>query len=177
MATMARRLQLRAGVGERMLTSKLQVLNGTANRRTSLALRMLTGRVIEPLPTCLAAWRILAWAQLELDADDEPTALATFQQCAALDAEDPLAYVGQAIWYQQRHDNHAAIRQWVHAWELDPQSQAIRRALVKLTGELPESLLADAVALMRAHCEDEAVDLLRQLRRERFDSVVSLTLI
>ncbi len=29
---MARRLQLRAGVGERMLTSKLQVLNGTANR-------------------------------------------------------------------------------------------------------------------------------------------------
>ena len=46
---MARRLQLRAGVGERMLTSKLQVLNGTANRRTSVALRMLTGRIIEPL--------------------------------------------------------------------------------------------------------------------------------
>src|SRR6266702_1949591 len=49
MATVARRLQLRVGVGERMLTSKLQVLNGTANRRTSLALRMLTGRIIEPL--------------------------------------------------------------------------------------------------------------------------------
>jgi hypothetical protein len=49
MATVARRLQLRAGVGERMLTSKLQVLNGTTNRRTSLALRMLTGRIIEPL--------------------------------------------------------------------------------------------------------------------------------
>jgi len=32
-----------------MLTSKLQVLNGTANRRTSVALRMLTGRIIEPL--------------------------------------------------------------------------------------------------------------------------------
>jgi hypothetical protein len=45
----ARRLQLRAGVGERMLTSKLQVLNGTGPRRTSLALRMLTGRIIEPL--------------------------------------------------------------------------------------------------------------------------------
>src|SRR6266852_8787968 len=49
MATVARRLQLRAGVGERMLTSKLNLLNGTANRRTSLALRMLTGRIIEPL--------------------------------------------------------------------------------------------------------------------------------
>jgi hypothetical protein len=45
----ARRLQLRAGVGERMLTSKLQVLNRTASRPTSLALRMLTGRIIEPL--------------------------------------------------------------------------------------------------------------------------------
>ena len=46
---MARHLELRVGVGERMLTSKLQVLNGSANRRTSLALRMLTGRIIEPL--------------------------------------------------------------------------------------------------------------------------------
>lgn len=46
---MARYLQLRAGVGERMLTSKLQLLNKTANRGTSLALRMLTGRIIEPL--------------------------------------------------------------------------------------------------------------------------------
>src|SRR5258707_2925575 len=137
----------------------------------------LAGGVLDRLPTCLAALRILGWAQLELDADDEPTALATFQQCAALDAEDPLAYVGQAIWYQQRHDNPAAIRQWVHAWELDPQNQSIRRALVKLTGELPESVLADAVVLLRAHRADEAVPLLRQVRRERFDSVVALKLI
>jgi len=40
---------LRAGVGERRLTSELQVLNGTANRRTSLVLRIRTGRIIEPL--------------------------------------------------------------------------------------------------------------------------------
>src|SRR5258708_33314734 len=46
---MAGRLQLRAGVGEGMLMSKLQVLNGSGSRRTSLALRMLTGRIIEPL--------------------------------------------------------------------------------------------------------------------------------
>ena len=144
--------------------------------RFDQAARLASG-VLDRLPTCLAALRILAWAQLELDADDEPTALATFQQCAALDAEDPLAYVGQAIWHQQRHDNQAAIRMWVHAWELDPQNQSIRRALVKLTGELPESVLADAVALLRAHRVDEAVELLRQLRRERTDSVVSLKLI
>src|SRR4030081_892673 len=115
-------------------------------------------RVLDRLPACLAALRILAWAQLELDTDREPTALATFERCAALDTEDPLAYVGQAIWYQQRHDPETAIRQWVHAWELDPQNQAIRRALVKLTGELPESVLADAVALLRSHRPDEAAD-------------------
>ena len=144
--------------------------------RYDLAERLASG-VLDRLPTCLAALRILAWAQLELDADDEPTALATFQQCVALDPEDPLAYVGQAIWYQQRRDNHAAIRMWVHAWELDPENQAIRRALVKLTGDLPESVLADATGLLRAHREDEAADLLRQLRRERDDSAVALKLI
>jgi tetratricopeptide (TPR) repeat protein len=137
----------------------------------------LASDVLDRLPTCLAALRILAWAELELDADDEPKALAAFQQCVALDPEDALAYVGQAIWYQQRHDNESAIRNWVHAWELDPQNQAIRRALVKLTGELPESPLADAIGLLRAHREDEAADLLRQLRRERTDPVVALKLI
>ncbi len=45
---MARPLQLRSGVGERMLMSKLQILNGTTGRRTSLALSMLTGRAVEP---------------------------------------------------------------------------------------------------------------------------------
>jgi tetratricopeptide (TPR) repeat protein len=137
----------------------------------------LASEVLDRLPTCLAALRILAWAQLELDADDEPTALVTFQQCAALDPEDALAYVGQAIWYQQRRDNEAAIRMWVHAWELDPEKQAIRRALVKLTGDLPESLLADAICLLRARREDEAVDLLQQLRRERPDAAVALKLL
>src|SRR5205823_5401137 len=52
-------------------------------------------------PTCLAALRILAWAQLELEDD---AALATFEKCAGYDPEDALAQVGQAIWYQQRRD-------------------------------------------------------------------------
>jgi tetratricopeptide (TPR) repeat protein len=137
----------------------------------------LASAVLERLPNCLAALRILAWAQLELDADDEPTALTTFQRCVALDPEDPFAYVGQAIWYQQRQDNQSAIRLWTHAWELDPQNQAIRRALVKLTGDLPESVLAEAIVLVRASREDDAADLLRQLRRERTDSAVALKLI
>jgi tetratricopeptide (TPR) repeat protein len=136
----------------------------------------LASEVLDRLPTCLAALRILGWAQLELDLDDEPTALVTFQQCVALDPEDPLAYVGQAIWYQQRRDNESAISMWVRAWELDPDKQAIRRALVKLTGDLPESALADAIGLLRVRRDDEAVELLRQLRRERPDPAVALKL-
>jgi hypothetical protein len=49
---MARRLLLKPAVrdvGERLLTSKLQILNGSGNRRPSLALSILTGRVAEQL--------------------------------------------------------------------------------------------------------------------------------
>jgi tetratricopeptide (TPR) repeat protein len=129
--------------------------------------------VLDRLPMCLSALRILAWAQLELDDD---AALGTFEQCSAYDPEDALAYVGQAIWYQQRSQNETASHNWVAAWEVDPHNQAIRRALVKLSGDLPDSPLAEALELLRAHREDEAADVLRHLRSERSDTAVSLTL-
>jgi hypothetical protein len=47
MATVARRLLLRAAVGERLLSNKLQILSGNGPRRTSLALSILTGRAVE----------------------------------------------------------------------------------------------------------------------------------
>jgi tetratricopeptide (TPR) repeat protein len=125
-------------------------------------------------PTCLLALRVLAWAQLE-QSDD--AALETFVQCAAYDPEDALAFVGQAIWHQQRGHKDAAVRLWVRAWELDANNQAIRRVLVKLTGELPESPLADAIGLLRAGREDLAADMLRRLRDVRSDPTVLLTLI
>jgi hypothetical protein len=50
---MARRVLLKSGgrgdVGERLLGSKLQILSGTGNRRPSIALSILTGRVAEQL--------------------------------------------------------------------------------------------------------------------------------
>ena len=46
---MARRLLLRTNVGERLLSSKLQILTGTGARRPSVALSILTGRVAEQL--------------------------------------------------------------------------------------------------------------------------------
>jgi Tfp pilus assembly protein PilF len=130
--------------------------------------------VLSYLPSCLSALRVLAWAQLELDEDD---ALDAFERCAAFDPEDALAYVGQAIWYQQRRQDAAASRLWVCAWELDSANQMIRRALVKLTGELPESQLADAIGLLQAGSADDAADILRRLRTQRSDPTVELALI
>lgn len=134
----------------------------------------LANRVLSTLPNCLIALRTLAWAQLELGEDG---ALDTFQQCAAFDPEDALTCVGQAIWYQQRYETEQAIDRWVRAWELDPENQPIRRALVKLTGELPESVLADAVAYLRGGHLDHAVEVLRRLRLDRRDVVIELSLL
>jgi hypothetical protein len=49
MATVARQLLVKRPVGEVLLTSKLQILKGTGNRRPSIALSILTGRVAEQL--------------------------------------------------------------------------------------------------------------------------------
>ena len=110
---------------------------------------------------CLVALRVLAWAQLELG---EEGALATFERCTELDPEDARAEVGQAIWHQQREHEAEAVAHWIRAWELDPHNQPIRRALVRLTGELPDSLLADGIGLLRVGRWEEAAEVLRQVR-------------
>jgi tetratricopeptide (TPR) repeat protein len=121
----------------------------------------LAHQVLTKMPGCLVALRVLAWAQLELG---EERALASFQRCAELDPEDARAEVGQAIWHQQRDQEAEATAHWVRAWELDPHDQPIRRALVRLTAELPESLLAEGIGLLRVGRWDEAAEVLRQVR-------------
>lgn len=139
--------------------ARAAVLDGHFDRAAELATRIL-----DSSPSCLAALRILGWAQLELGDD---RALATFQKCTEVDPEDALAYVGQAIWHQQRDASDAAVHAWVRAWELDPHNQSIRRALVKLTGELPESHLADGISLLRADRPDDASDVLAHAMGDR----------
>lgn len=123
-------------------------------------------QVLERLPTCLAALRILAWSQLELGDD---AAVATFQRCLEHDPEDALAHVGQAIWYQQHDQDELAVAEWTRAWELDPHNQAVRRGLARLTGELPDSAFADAIALLRTGSADEAAATLKQVRSQAPD--------
>jgi len=50
MAAVARPRLVVAGVGERLLASKLQILSGCGPRRPSIALSILTGSTPEPLP-------------------------------------------------------------------------------------------------------------------------------
>jgi tetratricopeptide (TPR) repeat protein len=121
----------------------------------------LAHQVLTRTPSCLVALRVLAWAQLELG---DERALATFERCAELDPEDARAEVGQAIWHQQQGHEAEAVAHWVRAWELDPHDQPIRRALARLTGELPESLLAEGTGLLRVGRWDEAAEVLRQVR-------------
>jgi tetratricopeptide (TPR) repeat protein len=120
----------------------------------------LAHQVLTRMPGCLVALRVLAWAQLELG---EERALATFQRCAELDPEDARAEVGQAICYQQRDHEAEAVAHWVRAWELDPHNQPIRRALARLTGELPESPLAEGIGMLRVGGWEEAAEVLRQV--------------
>ena len=120
----------------------------------------LAQRVLSSQPRCLPALRLFAWAQLELG---DERAVGSFQRCAELDPEDPLAEVGQAIWYEQHDQAERAAECWVRAWELAPDNQPIRRALVRLTGELPESTLADGIGLLRAGRHEDAADVLRQV--------------
>lgn len=120
-------------------------------------------RVLERLPTCLAALRTLAWAQLELGDD---SALGTFERCVEHDPEDALAHVGQAIWYQQHDQDALAVAEWTRAWELDPHNQNVRRGLARLTGELPESAFADAVSLVRTGRVYEAAPALKELHAQ-----------
>jgi len=150
------------------LTTIADARSAALERRFDIAAE-LAARALEASPNCLPALRILAWAQLELGHDRAP---ATFQACLSIDPEDALAHVGQAIWHQQRQDAAAASTAWTKAWQLDPHNQDIRRALVKLTGELPDSGLVEASALLRAERFDEADELLQRAHPEQPDAVV-----
>ena len=64
---MARRLLLRTGVGERLLTTKLLILNGTGSRPTNVALSMLTGSI--------AVQRLVVGDLLDVELGAEPLVL------------------------------------------------------------------------------------------------------
>jgi hypothetical protein len=110
MAAVARRLLLKPGVGERLLASKLQFLNGTATRRPGLALRILTGRDADPLTL--------------LDNDvfqEEPT---------NLDVERVrVRYAARTVYVSERHVRD--VDYIIEAWQQEDARRLTRSAVVR----------------------------------------------
>ena len=119
----------------------------------------LARAVLADAPNCLAALRVLAWAQLSLG---DEGAMETFGVCARLDPEDPLAEIGRGIGLERVGRTDEAVRAFVRAWELEPLDQQIRREVVRLGGDLPDSFLADGIQALHAGQPDAATGSLRQ---------------
>jgi Flp pilus assembly protein TadD len=118
----------------------------------------LARRVLATHPSAIAALRIQGWAQLNLNDDN---AFDSFQTCASLDPTDPLAQVGQAIWFEKKGMLAQALERFIRAWELDPSDQRIRKEVVRLGGEFPESALAEGLLLLQAGRYEDATSQLR----------------
>ncbi|MCA1644861.1 MAG: hypothetical protein LC797_05095 [Chloroflexi bacterium] len=120
---MAGLLQLRHGVGERMLLSKLQVLNGTSPRRTSLALRMLTGRSSEPVSSAADLERLFDRGER---VTVEPLAVLAVPR-------QRRRYTARTVYLSDRHlrDVDRIIEAWQHGDARRPTRSAVLRRAVE----------------------------------------------
>ena len=109
---MARRLLLRPSVGERLLTSKLQILNGTGTRRPSFALGLLTGRP-EPLSLVIAP----------STEDAAPAASVVVQ------AFSHRRYTARTVYLSERHLRD--VDQLIKAWQQDGSRRLTRSAVLR----------------------------------------------
>jgi hypothetical protein len=121
----ARHLLLRAGVGERLLTTKLLILNGTGTRPTNIALSMLTGSI--------AVERLIVADLLE-DLEAEPIS------ADLLDIEletEPLAirlqrsrhYSARTVYLSEHHLSD--VDRIADAWQLIEPRRLSRSAVVR----------------------------------------------
>jgi hypothetical protein len=104
-----------------MLTSKLHILNGSVSHRTSLALTMLTGRIIDP-SSYLADFELL-YSRGEVE---------TFEAPVLLDAHRQKRFAARTVYLSDRHlrDVDRIIEAWQHvdAKRLT-RSAVLRRAI------------------------------------------------
>jgi hypothetical protein len=129
---MARKRVLNLEIGQRLLQSKLDVLNGTGGRRPSLALSILTGGVPEPRPA-------------------RPTEPLAFpRQMAASEEPEPRhvhrVYAPRTVYLTDRHlrDLDAIVDAWqANAPRRLTRSAVLRQAIEHLRAEVQA---ADAAA-------------------------------
>jgi hypothetical protein len=128
MATVARRLLLRAGVGERLLTTKLLILNGTGSRPTNIALSMLTGS--------MAVQRLVVADLLDMDLGSEPIIADLLDVELRAEPTVPFHrsrhYSARTVYLSEQHLSD--VDRIADAWQLiDPRrlsrSAVVRRAV------------------------------------------------
>jgi hypothetical protein len=129
MATVARRLLLRAGVGERLLTTKLLILNGTDSRPRNIALSMLTGS--------MAVQRLVVADLLDMDLGAEPIMANLLDvelraEPAVIPFHRSRHYSARTVYLSEQHLSD--VDRIADAWQLiDPRrlsrSAVVRRAV------------------------------------------------
>jgi hypothetical protein len=126
-----------AGVGERMLMSKLQILNGTTTRRTSLALSMLTGRIVDPMFFISDAEQMFIMG--EGGTPFQPPVVLTLHPHVK-------HYSPRTVYLSERHLRD--VDQIIEAWQQEDSKRLTRSAVVRRAIEF----LRDAVEADPAKC-------------------------
>ena len=132
---MDRRFQLTTGVGERMLVSKLQILNGTTPRRTSLALSLLTGRIVDPLSFVADVESLYVIGEVEAVA---PIMLAAHRHRRQ--------YAARTVYLSERHLR--AVDHIIETWQQVDSRRLTRSAVLRRAIEF----LCDAIEADPAKC-------------------------
>jgi tetratricopeptide (TPR) repeat protein len=120
--------------------------------------RTLASEVLAAQPNALVALRTRAWAELELGLQ---AAQASFQACRTADPLDPLAEIGLGLMAASEGDEPTALQHFCRAYELGANEQRERLEIKRLGGELPETRLAEGIALIQEGQNENAAELLR----------------
>lgn len=78
-------------------------------------------RYVAEYPESAVGWRVLGWARLRSDTDDE-AARAAFERSLELDPKDDNSYVGLGAYYRRADDLDKASEMYAKAIELEPEN-------------------------------------------------------
>jgi hypothetical protein len=116
MAAVAGRVVLRTSVGERLLTAKLQILNGSGTRRPNFALGLLTGRS-EHLS-------LITSPTLDDEANDSPDLGSRAVQNMSCGR-----YTARTVYLSERHVHD--VDQLIRAWQQVGSRRLTRSAVLR----------------------------------------------